>query len=201
MKIKELVAAGCSSDSSQLSINQLLCSLQHTHWMLWIRPNISIQENSAHAYFILTRCPSNVCWYSPTFLATCEPPHREITEEAFPMLLCRNTCRVNCMVYIAATMRGHDKTPLQLNERLPIPNIAIFATPVPLSQLRTRIHTLTSITTKAKLSQIKNVQQRKTLINSRAVCTPRQQHLQEISLEFNGIPIIKTFASLSYFPF
>lgn len=152
--------------------------------------------------FWTTRCPSNVSqMYSPCLHAACEPPHREITEEAFPMLLCRNTCRANCTVYIAATMIGRDKTPLHLNELLPILNIAIFGTPVPLTQLHTQIHTLTSIITKAKLSQIKNVQQGKTLINSRAVCAPRQQHLQEIRLEFIGIPIVRTFASLSSFPY
>lgn len=61
--------------------------------------------------------------YSPCLLAACKPPHREITEEAFPMLLCRNTCRANCTVYIAAMMIGRDKAPLHLNELLPILNI------------------------------------------------------------------------------
>lgn len=135
------------------------------------------------------------------FHAAREPPHREITEEAFPMLLCRNTCRANCTVYIAARMIGHDKTPLHLNELLPILNIAKFGTPVPLTQLRTQMHTLTSIITKAKLSQIKNVQQGKTLINSRAAFAPRQQHLQEIRLEFIGMPIVRTFATLSSFAY
>lgn len=48
-----------------------------------------------------------------------------------------------------------------------------------LSLSRTHTLSLTSGTTKAKLSQINNVEQRKTQINSGALCPLRQQQLKK----------------------
>lgn len=84
------------------------------------------------------------------------------------MLLHRNTCTH------AAAVIGHDKT-LCTSTTPPAQRMALLC--FSLTEKQNYIHTLTSIRIETKLSQINNVQEGKTQIKCRAMCSLNQQQM------------------------